>query len=168
MSIVVGYTLPKFNLTGSVIMLKQEKGLLIVDLQNGFHPSPELVFGISAFAESFQTIVMTRFTNLENSLYRTVLDWNEDGGNLVLNFPKAIILEKCGYGLSTLHLEKMKDLHCTEWHVCGLETDACVLACCFSLWDAQMRPIFHPSLCESPLHKEGVSIAFRQFGNNKE
>lgn len=141
-----------------------EKGLLIVDLQEGFHPSDGLVSGISNLSRLFDNIVMTRFSNLEGSLYREVLGWSGDGGNLVLDPPGSIILEKYGYGLSASHLDRMRCLCCAEWHVCGLETDACVLACCFSLWDAGMRPVLHPELCESPLHKEGILIASRQFG----
>lgn len=139
-------------------------GLLIVDVQVGFNPSKELVQRIQGAVDGYKQVVMTRFTNQPGSLYRSVLDWQGDGGDLVLQLPQAVILDKCGYGLTAQHLQLLKDMQLAEWHVCGLETDACVLACAFSLWDAGLRPVIQPDMCESPLHAEGLSVARRQFG----
>jgi nicotinamidase-related amidase len=140
----------------------KNSGLLIVDLQIGFGPKPELVDRIQTAATDFNMIVMTRFTNPLGSLYRSVLNWNGDGGELALHLPRAIILDKIGYGLTASHLEVL--CGCTEWHICGMETDACVLACAFSLWDAGLRPVIRPELCDSPLHNEWITVATRQFG----
>lgn len=142
----------------------RNKGLLIVDVQVGFNPSDELVQRIKHATESYERVVMTRFTNQANSLYRTVLDWHGDGGALALHVPRAVIIDKDGYGLSPQHLQILRDMQCAEWHLCGLETDACVLACAFSLWDAGMRPVIQPDMCDSPLHTEGLAVARRQFG----
>ena len=104
-----------------------KKGLLIVDLQSGFKPNHQLVERIrfSITNENFSSIVMTRFVNLPNSLFRSVLNWQEDGGDLVLDVPDAIILQKNGYGLTQKHVELIRQLGCIEWHVSGLETDGC-------------------------------------------
>ena len=142
----------------------QRAGLLIVDVQVGFNPSQALIEGIGKAALRYATIVMTRFSNRPGSLYRTVLNWHGEGGALALHLPSAVILDKNGYGLTAAHLQKLKDMNCAEWHVCGLETDACVLACAFSLWDAGIHPVIQSALCESPLHSEGVAVARRQFG----
>ena len=141
----------------------RDAGLLIVDAQVGFDPSHDLLARIEDASHGYRTVVMTRFINQPNSLYRTVLDWHGDGGELALQIPCTLILDKTGYGLASSHIEALKGL-CVEWHLCGLETDACVLACAFSLWDARMRPIILHDMCDSPLHTEGVAVARRQFG----
>ncbi len=139
-------------------------GLLIVDVQVGFNPSEKLVLQIKQASERYGQVVMTRFTNQPNSLYRTVLGWHRDGGALALQVPHAVIFNKNGYGLTARHLQKLQEMQCAEWHVCGLETDACVLACAFSLWDAGLRPVIQFDMCESPLHVQGMAVAQRQFG----
>jgi len=154
----------KIRKSNHVIMPIKKVGLLIVDVQLGFSPSKELIDRIIKTAESYEHVAMTRFTNKNTSLYRKVLGWNGDGGSLVFNVQRAVILDKDGYGLTATHLNILKNMKCDEWHLCGLETNACVLACAFSLWDAGIHPIILPELCESPLHVEGLKIAQRQFG----
>ncbi|MGK9452869.1 cysteine hydrolase family protein [Acidithiobacillus caldus] len=139
-------------------------GLIIIDLQQGFSPSVALIDAIAATAPRYHVVAMTRFVNRPDSLYRSVLGWNIDPGDLIFQFDNALILDKTGYGLSAENLDRLRETGCTEWHLCGLETDACILACAFSLWDAGLRPKTLPSLCSSPLHKEGMAIAERQFG----
>ncbi|ACK80478.1 isochorismatase family protein [Acidithiobacillus ferrooxidans] len=144
-----------------------KKGLLIVDLQEGFAPSPLLVDRIRELSLNYPVIAMTRFSNQVGSLFRLVLGWNGDGGALCLDLPSATTLEKTGYGLTAEHLEILKDIGCTEWHICGLETDACVLACAFSLWDAGLCPVVLLDHCQSPLSDEVGKIIHRQFGQNQ-
>jgi nicotinamidase-related amidase len=141
----------------------RKAGLLIVDAQVGFSPSQDLLTRIKAATSEYRTVAMTRFTNQPNSLFRTVLDWHDDGGDLALQVPGAVILEKSGYGLTSAHIDTIRAL-CGEWDLCGLETDACVLACAFSMWDAGIRPIILYDLCASPLHCEAMAVASRQFG----
>ena len=140
--------------------------LLIVDLQKGFEPSKKLLNRIEQEARKYSIIAMTQFFNEPNSLYRTVLGWNGDGGELALQIPGSIIIEKSGYGLTREQTMKLKAIS-NRWHLCGLETDACVLACAFSLWDAGILPVILYNLCESPLHKEGVAVAKRQFEKSR-
>ena len=140
-------------------------GLLIVDLQTGFKPEKNLVDRIAAEAKCYKNVVMTRFSNLSQSLYRSVLNWHGDGGELALKLPNALVLHKVGYGLTDLHIMQMRMLGCLEWVICGLETDACVMACAFSLWDAGLVPVIRTDLCDSPLQKEGVAVIERQFGS---
>lgn len=144
--------------------VKAASGLLIVDVQKGFSPDAGLLKGIAEIVPGYRKVVMTKFVNRKGSLYRSVLGWHEDGGDLVLDVRDAVVFEKSGYGLPPESVEEMKGMGCVEWHVCGLETDACVLACAYSLWDAGIRPVILEGLCHSPLHREGVMVARRQFG----
>lgn len=140
--------------------------LLIVDLQQGLSPSPALVRAIAATVPNYPVVAMTRFVNRPDSLYRSVLGWNVEPGELVFQPDHAVILEKTGYGLSAKNIDRLRGTGCTEWHLCGLETDACVLACAFSLWDAGLRPRILLDLCASPLQKEAKMILERQFGKS--
>jgi nicotinamidase-related amidase len=90
--------------------------------------------------------------------------WNLEPGELIFRPDDALILDKAGYGLSAENLDRLRETGCTEWHLCGLETDACVLACAFSLWDSGMRPKVLLDLCASPLQKAASMILERQFG----
>ncbi len=144
--------------------LKTQVGLLVVDVQVGFRPSPGLIAKISDLASGYLVVVQTRFSNPPDSLFRTALNWHDDGGELALRIPGAKIFDKTGYGLPAHHISALKLMDCSEWHICGLDTDACVLACAFSLWDAGIRPVILPDACSSPLHQEGIAVAQRQFG----
>lgn len=138
-------------------------GLLIVDAQVGFNPCQKLLDSIQNKAKNYSFVAMTRFFNAPESLYRTVLNWRGEGGELAISLPGAIILDKTGYGLTPQHIKILK-AHCNEWHVCGFETDACVLACSFSLWDSGLLPTILYDLCDSPLQDEAIAIGRRQFG----
>lgn len=140
------------------------RGLLVVDLQEGFYPPRYLVKRIQEAARIFDAVVQTRFKNGPSSLYRRALQWEGDGGALVKVVETPVVLDKAGYGLSSEHIDALKALGCDQWHLCGLETDACVLACAFSLWDAEIRPRIELDLCTSPLHNEALPIIRRQFG----
>ncbi|MHB8408352.1 MAG: hypothetical protein ACYDHY_09740 [Acidiferrobacterales bacterium] len=139
---------------------------MVVDLQSGFDPPAALVAAIAAEATQYAAVAMTRFHNLPDSLYRSVLGYDRDGGDLALSVPGSIILDKTGYGLNARHIELLRMFDCDEWHLCGVETDACVLACAFSLWDAKLSPRIRGDLCSSPgFHAEAIRIAERQFGS---
>ena len=144
-------------------------GLLIVDLQEIFSPTPALVEAIRREAARHAVIVATRFINNHGSLFRTALNWHEcgpnDPGTRMSYMPDdAIILEKTGYGLSATQVEQLKALGCDEWFLCGLETEACVMACAFTLWDAGIKPNILGELCQSTHHIESIAMARRQFG----
>lgn len=75
--------------------------------------------------------------------------------------------KKYGYGLPNSAIQLMGQMGVDEWHLCGLETDACVLACAFNLWDAGVRPVLLERLCRAPddyAHQRGIEIVRRQFG----
>ena len=93
-------------------------GLLIIDPQDGFHPNEALVHRIRQAADRYGHVVMTRFTNQPNSLYRTVLGWHGDGGPLSFQVSQAVILDEDGYWLTAQHLQILREMKCAEWHIC--------------------------------------------------
>ena len=72
-------------------------------------------------------------------------------------------MKKSGYGLSSDQIRQIISLK-SAWHMCGLETDACVLACAFQLWDAGVPPEVLLEYCDSPMHACGKAVIARQFG----
>lgn len=59
--------------------------------------------------------------------------------------------------------EQMKATGILRWRIAGVETDACVLACAFALWDAGMVPEVDMTLSEGPLRGEALSILERSL-----
>lgn len=145
-------------------IIQATTGLLVVDLQSGFEPSAELVKSINNACAHYTKVAATKFSNPVDGLYRSVLDWHGDGGDLLLVSQPGIVIEKTCYGLPPEGIDLLRATGCREWHLCGIETDACVLACAFSLWDAGLIPVIRQELCAGPLHDLAILIAKRQFG----
>lgn len=139
-------------------------GLLVIDLQEGFSPSKNLIRKLEEAIKFYDEVVFTKFTNAPNSLFRKQLGWAGDGGDICLPTSGKMILEKMGYGLTADNLEILSDLGCSEWHLVGLETDACVMACAFNLFDAGIPFKIVADACESPFHKQALPMLAKQFG----
>lgn len=150
-------------------------GLLIVDLQEGFNPSPDLVEKIKKLTEQdYAAVFATKFVNMTDSQYRSQLDYTnmsaEDPAiDLVFREPRSKTLIKPGYGLSPEQIDLLKSTGINTWHLCGLQTDACVMACAFNLWDSGLIPVLISDCCEASsekAHEEAVASFTRQFGIN--
>lgn len=150
--------------------MKKNTALLIIDLQKGFRPSPKLVDGILKRATNYPTIVATQFVN-GNNLYRSVLRYRKRTKqeiHLVQIPEKTKVFKKKGYGLPPGLVAYLKRKNITQVDVAGLETDACVLAAMFSLWDAGIRPRLLEALTSTPdakLKKAARVIVERNFGS---
>lgn len=144
--------------------------LVIVDLQNGFHPSDELIEKISESIQPYETVIATKFVN-GNPLFQKILNYPELSKEEMelMDYPASVkIFEKTGYGLPRELIAYLKDKKISIVHVCGLETDACVLAAMYSLWDAEIQPILLKDLSFTPDAKVCESaelISKRNFGN---
>lgn len=139
-------------------------GLLIIDLQEGFFPSNALVRRLEEAIESYDEVVFTKFTNAPGSLFRKLLGWSGDGGEICLPTSGKVVLEKTEYGLTSENLKILSGLCCEEWHLAGLETDACVMACAFDLFDAGIPFKIAADACESIFHEQALAMMVRQFG----
>ncbi len=116
--------------------MPQSSGLLVIDLQYGFSPDPDLVERIRETAQTYSVVVATKFVNPPDSLFRRVLNDGKDGG-AVIDVGHEIVLEKTGYGLDQAALNALREFpEITEWGLVGSRTGACIMACGFSLWDA--------------------------------
>ena len=122
--------------------MKGNIALLIVDLQAGFNPTKKLIQGILKKAREYPIVVATRFAK-GNSLYKKVLghsDFKKKDFALAGLPKRAKVFKKTGYGLPRALLKYLKKHSITRVDVCGLQTDACVLAAMYDLWDSEIQP----------------------------
>jgi hypothetical protein len=131
-----------------------------VDLQAGFQPDPKMVEHIQKLKDFYPVTVSTEFRH-GNPLYASRLDWVDDPGRVLIQ--GQIHLTKTGYGLNYCHLQKIKNTGYSHWDICGMEGDACVLACAFSLWDAHLVPYIQWQICGGG-NQAIKRLAQRQFG----
>lgn len=152
-------------------------GLLIVDMQYGFNPDQKIVSNINLIAKQYSTVVPTKFFNQYNSLYRKVFDWDKCSTvmdtKLLLDFKPKLIINKNGYSFDSVGIKKFLKIsiskNITEWHLCGFQTDACILACAYSIWDIGLRPFLYVNLCSTEnimFQKSAIEIFARQFGKD--
>lgn len=147
--------------------------LVVVDLQRAFPVPAELVEQIRAQAETYSHRIFTRFINLPDSLFRRKLGLtacapgSAESELLIEPRPTDWVLEKPSYGFRPDHLRKFAEAGITRAVVCGIDTDACVLAVAFTLFDAGIDCRVEPDLCWSAngLHHEAISILRKQIGS---
>lgn len=146
---------------------------VIVDVQAEFDVPAELLEKIRARSTQFPLRIFTQFINPPGTLFRRKMEQRmcapgTPGVKLAIPpSPGDLVLEKTGYGLSAEHIAKIRAAGVKETTVSGVDTDACVLAVMFSLWDAGINCHIEPDLCwsSSGLHDQAVEIARQQFGD---
>ena len=147
--------------------MPQRSGLLVIDLQYGFSPKPDLVERIRDAAQDYSVVVATRFCNPPGSLFRTRMNDGNDGGSLI-DVGHEVIIDKPGYGLNQAAIAVLREFtEITEWGLVGSRTGACIMACGFSLWDAGIPFHVIRHLCaaeDGPLCEATSTILQRQFG----
>lgn len=155
--------------------------LVIVDVQRGFlaQETEAVVARIEAFLAErppYEVVIATRFVNLPGSRYESERDWHElmsDEETELLPFVASradVVLAKHGLGPDGSELsDLLRARGITAADLCGLDTDQCVLATAFDLWDAGIVPRLLADLCaywSGPgMHDAGLAIARRSFGD---
>ena len=151
--------------------MNRSEALVVVDMQRAFLVPPKLVEKIRRYARRFGVRVFTRFENPRGSQFRRVLKMDccepESHDTELLLAPEEgdLVFGKRGYGLNARQIARMKRRGIKRAVVCGVETDACVLAVMFSLFDSGIVCRAKPDLCWSStgLHRDGLRIIRRQF-----
>lgn len=153
------------------------KILIIVDMQNGFMTKPNYVdlkakINNLIHKEKYTHHIFTKFINKENSLYETKLDWHGlkdiESQTICVDIPdNSIIMDKYGYGLSGGQIDFIKKLNVDCVDVCGLQTDACVYAIAFQLFDNGIYPNVLINYCETTPHRKEIAkeMIIHQFGS---
>ena len=153
------------------------RALLIVDVQRGFmSPETRHVAGAAAVLQHrYDLVYVTRFVNQPGSPFRAWLGWERFSASeaeTALAFtprPGAIVIEKGTYScVDASFLTELQRQGVQEVHLCGVDTDACVLQCAFNLFDAGVRPVVLADVCASSggsaLHEYALAILRRSLG----
>ena len=153
-----------------------KKVLLIVDMQNGFITKPNYKNLQSKINElikldDYDIYIFTKFINKDESLYEKKLKWFElkskESQTICVEMPKnSLIFEKFGYGLSNEQINQIKALNIDSIDICGLQTDACVYAIAFQLFDNGIFPNILINYCQTSLERNSIAkeILIHQFG----
>lgn len=154
-----------------------KKVLLIVDMQNGFITKPNyknLQSKINRLIklDGYDNYIFTKFINSDESLYEKKLNWfklkSEESQTICVDIPEnSFILEKHGYGLNNEQINQIKALNIDSIDICGLQTDACVYAIAFQLFDNGIFPNILINYCQTSLERNSIAkeIMIHQFGN---
>lgn len=152
------------------------KVLLIIDVQRLFitEQTRYLVSKIKRRLAlySYDLVIQSRWVNSEDTLFFKALGY-QDGfkwsdGDLAIHDDSHYVITRSSYSCITRELQNL--LHDDdEIFVCGLETDACVLASCFSLWDLGytfhvLRQCVYTS--DKDRNAQVLSLMQRQFGSD--
>jgi nicotinamidase-related amidase len=152
------------------------EALLIVDVQYGFmgkgadrviQPIAELVQKYSA-----DSLYYLKYLNHPDSLFTKHLDWD---GCMTSNQTDIVsdvyiqgsqIFNHFGYLPPSELLTALAKYKTVG--VCGVDTDACVMAAVFALWDAEIHPVVLSRYCASSggenFHQAALDLMLRQFG----
>lgn len=150
------------------------RALLIVDVQKCFTKNAPDAFikRIESIQDKYSSVFISRYYNHDDSPFIKHLNWQvcmKDSEEFQLAFTpdkEAIVFDKTTY--SSLH-EDMKIYD--EIHICGLETDACILKTALDLFENNIRPVILSDLCFSnggvSLHRMALDVLKRNIGEEQ-
>jgi nicotinamidase-related amidase len=113
------------------------QALLIVDVQTAFGPPDWLVKGIQALANQIPSVATIELHDEEVTFKPIELEPSVSDENLV---QADQLFVKHGFGPSAATMQHLKQLNPERVLVCGIQTETCVLAAGYSLFDAGLRP----------------------------
>lgn len=155
--------------------------LLVIDLQVAFMESipADFVGRIDRFLTRWkpEQLHWLRFVNHAGSLYERAINYSECMVSPERDFialpsfapdlPRKIVTHY-GYSPPADFIAELKNAGHDKAGICGVDTDACVMAACFALWDAGIQPIIYSDYCHSSggtdMHRAAIAMMFRQFG----
>lgn len=143
------------------------QALLIVDVQSTFSPSEKLVDGIRALSARIPTVASIELHDEHVTPFQRQLGWHPASEDVALVEADKVFV-KHGYGQTAETLEYLKGLGVERVLVCGLQTETCVLAAGFALFDAGLCPTLITDLTMgSSLDRSGqlgISLWQHHFG----
>lgn len=150
-------------------MIFMRKALLIIDVQKEFVQDSSYIEQVKTFVKDnpYCAIIGTYFKNYEDSNFVKKLDWHECMSSDASLIKCDKLIEKKGYGLSNYDLEFLKQF--SDVLVFGMDSDACVLAICYQLFDANINFHILTKYCRSSggqeMHQRAIEIMKRNFGS---
>ncbi|BAQ75895.1 MULTISPECIES: cysteine hydrolase family protein [Pseudomonas] len=113
--------------------------LLIIDVQPCFNPPPWLVEGINRLLGRMPSVATVERHDESRTPFARQLGWQPPVDDQSLVAADKVFI-KHGYGPTTELLDYLKSLSPQRVLVCGIQTDTCVLAAGFALFDAGLQP----------------------------
>jgi nicotinamidase-related amidase len=162
--------------------------LLVIDAQVGF-VSPASAQAVPIIADLLArwqgaggATVMTQFVNGEDSSYVRIIGWSAlMPGSVGVEFAPevapyaesaSLVVRKQGYTALTPAVRKFISETGREnvW-ICGLDTESCVLATSFSVFESGLTPWIITDACASHagahVHEAGLLVAGRNIGSGQ-
>ncbi|CAG9177548.1 IS66 family transposase ISPpu30 [Cupriavidus laharis] len=113
--------------------------LLIVDVQSTFSPPEWLIDGIRELARHVPSVATIELHDETQTPFQSQLGWCPAVVDQCLVEADEIFV-KHGYAPSPATIEYLKKMNPDRVLVCGIQTDTCVLAAGFALFDAGLHP----------------------------
>ncbi|KAF0865626.1 cysteine hydrolase family protein [Pseudomonas sp. LD120] len=115
------------------------QALLIIDVQPCFNPPPWLVEGIHRLLGRMPSVATVERHDESRTPFARQLGWQPAADDQSLVAADKVFI-KHGYGPTAEILDYLKSLCPERVLVCGIQTDTCVLAAGFALFDAGLQP----------------------------
>lgn len=149
--------------------------LIIVDMQSVFlKQASHLIQDVQELAKSWpsQDMYWLKYRNTPGSLFEKHLFWSDAMVPPATDLIDAPHQDKTfvhfGYSPGDDFIEALKNNRVKKAYVCGVDTDACVLATMIKLWDNDIRPVLLKDFCASSggknFHDVALNLMIRQFG----
>ncbi|PRA63064.1 hydrolase [Pseudomonas sp. MYb187] len=113
--------------------------LLIVDVQSTFSPPEWLVDGVRALSARMPAVASVELHDEQITPFEKQLGWHPAAEDESLVEADQVFI-KHGYGQSAEAIAYLKQLGVERVLVCGIQTETCVLAAGFALFDAGLNP----------------------------
>ena len=151
------------------------KALLIIDPQKCFFKDwhKNVVEGINNIQKEYDLVAVSQYINYKESPFIKKLNWrdcmeNSEEAEFAIEVKKnAFIFKKTTYTSCTEDFENwVKENEVEHIDVCGISSDACVLATAFSLFDKNYSFSILDQLCaasKEKYHEMGIDIIRRNI-----
>ncbi|WMI98107.1 cysteine hydrolase family protein [Pseudomonas chlororaphis subsp. aurantiaca] len=113
--------------------------LLIIDVQPSFNPPEWLVSGINALLGQLPSVATVERHDESQTPFARQLGWQPAADDESLVAADRIFI-KHGYAPTPETIAYLRSLAPERVLVCGIQTDTCVLAAGFALFDAGLQP----------------------------
>ncbi|MND70298.1 Isochorismatase family protein [compost metagenome] len=115
------------------------QALLIIDVQPSFNPPQWLIDGINGLLGRMPSVATVERHDESRTPFQRQLGWQpaKDDDSLIAADQVFI---KYGYSPSPETIAHLRQLNPERVLVCGIQTDTCVLAAGFALFDAGLTP----------------------------
>ena len=161
-------------------MIITKSVIFIIDLQQGFitqdtHKIVRVIEDAKTSLE-YTFCVYSRFYNDNETSFSRFLNWNrfqskEEQEIVLPPSPQDIVVDKNTYSAITEELKRTlisEKIDCA--YLCGIDTDSCVLATAFALFDIGIEPRIIIDGCASTggvgLHSAAEIVMKRSFGED--